>query len=360
MSESFGALGVSAEVEQALAARGIAAVSYPVPRRPGRARGPRRPREGRRLREDARLRAADRRARLGRRAGPGRARARPHPRARAPGDRGLVHLGKPKGIRAGAAYGGAPIKAQVKRLRGANVVVATPGRLNDLVQQRLISLEHVRILILDEATGRSTWASSPRSTGSSGACPRSVRRCSSRPRSTARRRARPRRHDQPVAVRGRAALTPCRRRRRARVRSGHRRQQARAADRRARREAELAFVLGAHEAGRRPARPKLRALGHVAVHRGRPDPPCAQLVDEPVGAALRAHEDEGELPLLAERVDQARSSLLASVTATNSCSTSPSAWRRGAARPRTATGWSCRRGRALPTGPSSVAEKSIV
>jgi superfamily II DNA/RNA helicase len=63
----------------------------------------------------------------------------------------LVLLGKPKGLRAAAAYGGAPIGAQVKRLRGAHVVVATPGRLNELVQRRLISLESVRILILDEA-----------------------------------------------------------------------------------------------------------------------------------------------------------------------------------------------------------------
>jgi superfamily II DNA/RNA helicase len=60
-------------------------------------------------------------------------------------------LGKPKGIRAAAAYGGAPVGAQVKRLRGAHVVVATPGRLNDLVQRRLVSLESVRILVLDEA-----------------------------------------------------------------------------------------------------------------------------------------------------------------------------------------------------------------
>ncbi|MFL5959979.1 MAG: DEAD/DEAH box helicase [Gaiellaceae bacterium] len=63
----------------------------------------------------------------------------------------LTLLGRPKGIRAAAAYGGAPVGAQVKRLRGAHVVVATPGRLNDLVQRRLLSLDSVRILVLDEA-----------------------------------------------------------------------------------------------------------------------------------------------------------------------------------------------------------------
>jgi ATP-dependent RNA helicase RhlE len=63
----------------------------------------------------------------------------------------LELLGRPKGIRAAAAYGGAPVGQQVKRLRGAHVVVATPGRLQDLVQRRLLSLDHVRVLVLDEA-----------------------------------------------------------------------------------------------------------------------------------------------------------------------------------------------------------------
>jgi ATP-dependent RNA helicase RhlE len=63
----------------------------------------------------------------------------------------LSLLGATRGIRAEAAYGGAPIGSQVKRLRGAHVVVATPGRLNDLVRRRLISLDAIRILVLDEA-----------------------------------------------------------------------------------------------------------------------------------------------------------------------------------------------------------------
>ena len=63
----------------------------------------------------------------------------------------LSLLGAPRGIRAAAAYGGAPVGSQAKRLRGAHVVVATPGRLNDLVGRRLISLDAIRILVLDEA-----------------------------------------------------------------------------------------------------------------------------------------------------------------------------------------------------------------
>jgi ATP-dependent RNA helicase RhlE len=63
----------------------------------------------------------------------------------------LSLLGAPRGIRAGAAYGGAPIASQAKRLRGAHIVIATPGRLSDLVRRRLISLDAIRILVLDEA-----------------------------------------------------------------------------------------------------------------------------------------------------------------------------------------------------------------
>lgn len=63
----------------------------------------------------------------------------------------LSLLGAPRGIRAAAAYGGAPVALQAKRLRGVHVVVATPGRLNDLVRRHLISLDAIRILVLDEA-----------------------------------------------------------------------------------------------------------------------------------------------------------------------------------------------------------------
>src|SRR4051794_1674888 len=63
----------------------------------------------------------------------------------------LTLIGAPRGLRAAAAYGGAPIPAQAKKLQGAHVVVATPGRLTDLANRRLISLNAIRILVLDEA-----------------------------------------------------------------------------------------------------------------------------------------------------------------------------------------------------------------
>lgn len=55
-------------------------------------------------------------------------------------------------IKVVACYGGAPIGQQMLRLqRGAQVVVATPGRLCDLIRREAISLDAVRICVLDEA-----------------------------------------------------------------------------------------------------------------------------------------------------------------------------------------------------------------
>jgi ATP-dependent RNA helicase RhlE len=49
-------------------------------------------------------------------------------------------------------YGGVPIKPQIRSLsRGIDIVVATPGRLLDHVQQRTIDLSNIDILVLDEA-----------------------------------------------------------------------------------------------------------------------------------------------------------------------------------------------------------------
>jgi ATP-dependent RNA helicase RhlE len=49
-------------------------------------------------------------------------------------------------------YGGVPIEPQVKALRaGVELLVATPGRLLDLVGQRVANLSQVEVLVLDEA-----------------------------------------------------------------------------------------------------------------------------------------------------------------------------------------------------------------
>ncbi len=55
-------------------------------------------------------------------------------------------------LRSAVVYGGVSIVPQIKALRsGVDVVVATPGRLLDHVQQRTIDLSHIEILVLDEA-----------------------------------------------------------------------------------------------------------------------------------------------------------------------------------------------------------------
>jgi len=51
-----------------------------------------------------------------------------------------------------AVFGGVPIGKQIAKLRqGVDIVVATPGRLLDLIEQRAISLADVEIFVLDEA-----------------------------------------------------------------------------------------------------------------------------------------------------------------------------------------------------------------
>jgi ATP-dependent RNA helicase RhlE len=56
------------------------------------------------------------------------------------------------GLRLGVLFGGVGAQPQIDRLRrGIDVLVATPGRLLDLMGQRHVDLKAVRILVLDEA-----------------------------------------------------------------------------------------------------------------------------------------------------------------------------------------------------------------
>jgi ATP-dependent RNA helicase RhlE len=56
-----------------------------------------------------------------------------------------------RGLRVAAVYGGTPVGAQAKRARDAHILVATPGRLEDIARRRMIRLDGVRVLVLDEA-----------------------------------------------------------------------------------------------------------------------------------------------------------------------------------------------------------------
>jgi ATP-dependent RNA helicase DeaD len=49
-------------------------------------------------------------------------------------------------------YGGASIAEQIRRIKkGAQIIVATPGRLMDLLERKVINLKQIRFVVLDEA-----------------------------------------------------------------------------------------------------------------------------------------------------------------------------------------------------------------
>ena len=50
-----------------------------------------------------------------------------------------------------AIYGGAGIERQIKAARKSHILVATPGRLEDLMARRAVRLDRIQVLVLDEA-----------------------------------------------------------------------------------------------------------------------------------------------------------------------------------------------------------------
>ncbi len=63
----------------------------------------------------------------------------------------LEPLAAAVGLRVASVYGGMPIQAQIRRANAAQILVATPGRLHDLLARRALRLGGVRVLVLDEA-----------------------------------------------------------------------------------------------------------------------------------------------------------------------------------------------------------------
>jgi ATP-dependent RNA helicase RhlE len=63
----------------------------------------------------------------------------------------MTDIAHARALSVAAVYGGAGIQRQIQNARRAHILVATPGRLEDLLQRRAVSLEHIRILVLDEA-----------------------------------------------------------------------------------------------------------------------------------------------------------------------------------------------------------------
>ena len=67
-------------------------------------------------------------------------------------DEVLQKVGQPLHLKTAVLIGGAPMGLQLQILRrGARILVATPGRLLDHVQQRSVDLKDVRVMVLDEA-----------------------------------------------------------------------------------------------------------------------------------------------------------------------------------------------------------------
>lgn len=64
----------------------------------------------------------------------------------------MQKIGRGFGIRTAVLIGGTNIRAQIQAIRdNANIIIGTPGRINDHLQQKTLSLHDVFILVLDEA-----------------------------------------------------------------------------------------------------------------------------------------------------------------------------------------------------------------
>jgi ATP-dependent RNA helicase RhlE len=63
----------------------------------------------------------------------------------------LRPLADTRGLQIAAVYGGVGFGPQMKAARKADVLVATPGRLEDLIDRGVVSLDRIRVLVLDEA-----------------------------------------------------------------------------------------------------------------------------------------------------------------------------------------------------------------
>lgn len=67
-------------------------------------------------------------------------------------DESLRRIGAGLGIRTAVLIGGAGMRPQIQAIgRDPHIIIATPGRLNDHLQQKTVKLDRTRIVVLDEA-----------------------------------------------------------------------------------------------------------------------------------------------------------------------------------------------------------------
>jgi ATP-dependent RNA helicase RhlE len=75
------------------------------------------------------------------------------------------------GLRVAAVYGGVGLAAQASRASRAHIIVATPGRLEDLLERGALTLQRIRIVVLDEADRMLDMGFRPAIDRIVGACP---------------------------------------------------------------------------------------------------------------------------------------------------------------------------------------------
>jgi ATP-dependent RNA helicase RhlE len=63
----------------------------------------------------------------------------------------MSEIAAARSLRVATVYGGVGLQRQAKDAARAHIIVATPGRLEDLLARRAFSLERIRVLVLDEA-----------------------------------------------------------------------------------------------------------------------------------------------------------------------------------------------------------------
>ena len=89
----------------------------------------------------------------------------------------LDPLAQAKSLSVAVAYGGLPLRAQAQRAKRAQILVATPGRLEDLAERRLIDLSGVRTFVrlcMTRPENGLTSSSTPPIRISIGAAPRAT------------------------------------------------------------------------------------------------------------------------------------------------------------------------------------------
>jgi len=80
-------------------------------------------------------------------------------------------IARARSLRVCAVYGGVGIQAQARRAARAHILVATPGRLEDLLDRGAFSLRSIRLLVLDEADRMLDMGFRPAVDRIVGACP---------------------------------------------------------------------------------------------------------------------------------------------------------------------------------------------